>query len=208
MSRLEEIYAQAMARRGEAQTCVSPEELLGLIRREGTEAHRLEVLDHVMSCQACHREFELLRALENAGAQSGGKTDVRSRGRWLAPLALAASLILAVGVATLVRDRNQRGGDTTRAAGHGLVLLAPPTELAPAESITFAWRPVAGAKRYRVELLDRADSVVFDQLTPDTTLTLPGARLEPGSGYRWWVRDATPGAQLSSALRPLRIRSK
>jgi len=205
MSKLEEIYAQAMARRRDALDCVSPEEILALIRREGAEARRLEVLDHVMSCQACHREFELLRALESAGARSGGPTEVRSLTRRLAPLALAASLILAVGVGLLVRDRNQRG-DTTR--GAGLVLLAPPTEIAPSESITFVWRPVAGAERYRIELLNQAGTVVFTQLSLDTSLTVTARLLEPDSAYRWWVRDATPGAQRSSVLRPLRIRSR
>jgi hypothetical protein len=207
VSRLQEIYAQAMARRRDALACVSPEELLALIRREGPEARRLEVLDHVMSCQACHREFELLRSLESAGARSGGKLQARSIGRRLAPLALAASLILAVGVGLLVRERNQRG-DTTRGAGQGVVLLAPATDLPPAETITFAWRPVAGAERYRIELLNQAGSVVFTQLTPDTALTLTSRLLQPDTAYRWWVRDATPGAQRSSTLRPLRIRSR
>jgi hypothetical protein len=205
MTKLEELYGQALERRrASADDCVSPEELLALVRRQGSEQRRLELLDHVMGCKACHQEFELLRALESAGARSSESALPRSIGRRWTPLALAASLLLAVGVGLMVRNRSQ-AGDETRAGGHGLVLLAPPTEIRPAASVTFAWRPLAGSDRYRLELLDSKGGIVLSQLTPDTVLSIPGRRLSPGATYRWWVRDATPGAQLSSGLRPLRI---
>ena len=208
MTKLEELYGQALERRrASAADCVSPDDLLALVRREGPEQRRLELLDHVMGCRDCHREFELLRALETAGSRSAGSAVPRSLGqRWM-PLALAASLLLALGVGVLVRNRSQ-AGDETRAGGRGLVLLSPPTEIPPADSVTFAWRPLTGADRYRLELMDSKGATVLSQLTPDTVLSIPGRRLTPGATYRWWVRDATPGAQLASGLRPLRILSK
>ena len=204
--RLQELYAQALARRGnEAQGCVSPEELLALVRREGDEDRRLQVLDHVMGCQACHREFELLRALETAGAGTRELGMARSISRRIMPLALAASVLLAIGVGLMVRNRE---GDITRGGGPGLLLLTPASEVAPARPVTFSWRPLGGAQRYRFELLDRSGSTVVSQLTPDTSLTVPAGQLQPGSTYQWWVRDATPGSRLASSLRALRILSK
>jgi hypothetical protein len=204
-TRLQELYAQALARRSAAGTveCVSPDDLLALVRRQGAESRRLAVLDHVMGCNPCRRELDLLRALEAAGAESA-RVSKPGRGQRLMPLALAASLLLAVGIGLAVRNRAQLS-DTPR-GGTGIVLLAPPTEVAPGKPITFVWRPIPGARSYRVEILDGKDATLFAGQTADTTLLWSGEQLRPGSTYRWWVRDATPGAQLVSPLRPLRVR--
>jgi anti-sigma factor RsiW len=206
-TRLQDLYAEALARRRTAPGgCVSPEDLLSLIRQEGPEARRLEVLDHVMACRECHREFELLRALDVAGARERSPV-VRSIGRRLTPLALAASLLLAIGIGLSVRSR-ARPEDIPRGGPGNLVLLAPPTEVAAGQPVRFAWRPVPSARRYQLEVLDANGAAVFSELTGDTTLTWPADRLQPGSTYRWWVRDVTPGAELSSPLRSLRLRRK
>ena len=206
VARLQELYAQALARRtGPAEGCVPPEELLALVRKQGDEARRLQTLDHVMGCADCHREFELLRALEAAGANRREPVTVRSISRRVMPFALAASLLLAVGVGLVMRNRES---DVTRGGRSALVLLTPPSEVAPAQPVTFSWRASPGTQRYRLELLDRNGGVVFSQLTPDTSLTLPAELLPPGSSYRWWVRDATPGSAIASSLRALRVRSK
>ncbi len=140
--RLQELYAQALARRSDAaEGCVPPEELLALVRKQGDEARRLQTLDHVMGCAACHREFELLRALEAAGGGSREPATVRSISRRIMPLALAASVLLAIGVGIVMRNRES---DTTRGGGSALVLLTPAAEVAPAEPVTFSWRPFAG----------------------------------------------------------------
>ena len=206
VARLQELYAQALARRtSTAEGCVPPEELLALVRKQGDEVRRLQTLDHVMGCAACHREFELLRALEAAGAGSREPVTVRSISRRIMPLALAASVLLAIGVGLMVRNRES---DVSRGGRSALVLLTPAAEVAPAQPVTFSWRPFPGTQRYRLELLDRNGVAVFSQLTPDTSLILPAELLPPGSSYRWWVRDATPGSPIASPLRALRIRSK
>ena len=208
-TRLQELYAQALARRDRqigGSQCVSPEDLLALVRREGSEAHRLEVLDHVMTCPECQKELELLRAIEAAGgATAGPSTSVTWSRRWM-PLALAASVVLALGIGIAVRQRTP--ADINRGGPASIQLVAPNDEVPAGQPVTFAWHQMGGASRYRLELLDDADVVVFSSETPDTTLVLPAGRLHAGGAYRWSVRDATPGAQRSSVLRRLRVRSQ
>jgi hypothetical protein len=204
---LQELYAEALARRGSgsAQDCVSPEQLLRLIRRQGAESDRLAALDHVMSCPACHREFDLLRAVESAGRRITGDP-VRSIGRRLAPFALAASLLLVVGVGLLVRQ--QSSGDTVRGGGAPLTLVSPETDVPPGRPITFVWRPLPGVNRYELEVLGQNGKAVFSEVTRDSTLTWSAGELRPGMTYQWWVRDLTPGSRLVSPVRPLRVRSQ
>jgi hypothetical protein len=208
--RLQELYAQALARRdlepGSAE-CVSPEDLLALVRRDGPEERRLEILDHVMTCNECRRELALLQAVETAGAamERPSREQPKIWDRWK-PLALAASLLLAVGLGIAVRERSL-SDDITR-GGKSIQLLAPPPEIPAGQPLLFVWHPLAGALRYRVEILDPADAVVFTAQTPDTIMRVPADRLRSDRDYRWWVRDATPGAQRSSPLRRLRIRSQ
>jgi hypothetical protein len=207
-TRLQELYAEALARRSDttAQDCVTPEQLLRLVRREGAESDRLATLDHVMSCPACHREFDLFRAVESAGRRMTEDRPVRSIGRRLAPFALAASLLLAVGVGLLLRNRS--AGDTLRGGGGPLTLVSPGTEVPPDQPITFAWRPLPGVNRYQLEVLGQSGKAVFTQVTRDTALTWPPGQLRPGTTYQWWVRDLTPGSRLVSPARPLRVRSQ
>jgi hypothetical protein len=208
LNRLEQLYAQALARRSStrASACVLPEDLLALVRREGPEAERLAVLDHVMGCQECRGELDLLRAIESAGRRSGVGVQVRSTGWRIMPWALAASLLLAIGVGLEIRDRSGIG-DTPRGGSEKLLLLAPPVEVAAGQPITFTWRSLDGVQRYQLEVMDDGGRTVFSQATGDTTLTLAGGRLQAPASYRWWVRDLTPGSQLVSPVRPLRLRA-
>jgi hypothetical protein len=230
-ARLRELYQHALATRdGGRERCASPEAMLALARREGTEEERLATLDHVMSCDACRRELDLLRAIEMAGARTTGAPGAaHSRDRpaaavvvpWkrVVPLALAASLLLAVGVG--VRDRfgaRDRGPDVVRGAGDDgggeLTLLAPAAgaSVAAGAPVVFAWRPDPDARRYVVEVLDADGRAVVSDTTADTTFALrdPSSRLTAGAEYRWWVRTvgATAGAQRASAARPLAVRGQ
>ena len=209
-SRLQELYAQVLARRDrerESNACVSPDDLLALVRRDGTEERRLEILDHVMTCKQCGRELALLQAIEAAGAamEPSSRQPPKIWDRWK-PLALAASVLLAVGLGIAVRQRSS--SDDISRGGEAIQLLAPALEVRPSQPLVFVWHPLVGARRYRVEILERADAVAFAGETPDTTISVPADRLRPGVDYRWWVRDATPGAQRASPLRRLRVRSQ
>ena len=202
--RLRELYATALTGQsaGAAGEHPSPEALAELVRREGSEEARLTALDHVMSCADCRRDVDLLRSVERAGVESD-----RAGGRraWLMPAALAASVLLAVGIGrTVLRSA---GDDATRGDDASTVVLVQPAREARAgDALTFAWRPVPGATRYELELLDAGGGVLASAATGDTTVSPAAARALPPGDYRWWVRATTPDARaFRSALRPLRI---
>ncbi len=210
-ARLRELYQHALAHRGgrERERCVAPEAILAVTRREGPEERRLEVLDHVMGCSACRSEFDLLRSIEQAGAETERPALIpRRRWGWVTPVALAASIVLAVGVGLKLTTRG--GADVERGTVDAVTLLAPAAEIDAGAPVTFAWQPVSGALRYDIEVLDEQGTVVFAQATEQTSATLSDARrLVPGSSYRWWVRAATrAGEPRASPVRSLRIRMK
>jgi hypothetical protein len=205
---LREIYAGLMTRAGTGRTgCPAPEAIRALVVREGDEATRLDTLDHVMSCRECRAELDLLRSIEEAGAalSQSGKSSPR---RWLMPAALAASVLFAVLVGRVALTNRPtevlRSGPTSAA----VVLLAPGTEIAAGGPVSFAWRPVAGASRYRIEVLTSTGDMVVEAETPDTTARLKSVgRLAAGS-YQWWVIAMTPRPGPRSGLRPLRLIAK
>jgi hypothetical protein len=195
---LRRAYQAGVSVRKDRQECPSPEALHALVNREGDEATRLVVLDHVMSCTACRHDFELLRAVHVAS---------HARPAWrLQPLALAASIALLVGLGgaalwtRLVPERDTLRGseqqvETIRPAGGAVI--SPP--------LVLAWKSVTGARSYTVELLASDGRLVQSWTTSDTSVgvSTPGARpVAPGS-YAWWVRAHLPDGleRHSSVLR-------
>jgi hypothetical protein len=206
--RLRQLYSRRVAERapGEAGAHVAPEAILAVVRTEGTEEERLATLEHVMSCAECHRDYEWLSAVDQAGLEAQSESEVR-RPRWFrpAPLAAAASLLLVAGTVLVLQER--RVGEVVRGGDNDIALAAPPANAQAGGSITFAWHPLKDASRYVLEV-QRADrSVAFSDTTSDTTFTLAEpARMLPEGEYRWWVRETTDGAEpRSSGLRSLRI---
>lgn len=203
-ARLREVYASSMQRRRWDHP--QPEAIQALTRREGEESARLATLDHVMSCAACRAELDLLRSIERAGAETDAARRPARRS-WFVPAALAATVLLAVGIGTTVftpgGDEPLRGDE----AG-GVAVLAPAPEAPAGEPLTFAWRPVEGAARYRLEVLTQGGDLALEAESRDTAVTLQGVgRLQPGD-YRWWVVAMTPGPGPRSALRPLRLTAR
>ena len=68
--RLQALYQRAMASgttsRGEHAT---PEALLAVVERRGSDDDRLLTMDHVMGCASCREGFDLLRAVHDAEPQ-------------------------------------------------------------------------------------------------------------------------------------------
>ena len=206
--RLGEIYAEVMASRGaragRAAACPTPEAVLALIRREGAEDTRLAMLDHVMSCAECRSEFDLLRSIELAGAEAGAKVRPGRRS-WLVPAALAASVLFAVVIARLALPTAPESEVVRSGTDSGVTLHAPPPESPAGSPLLFAWQPVPGAARYRLEVLANDGEVALEAETVDTAILLRSAAgLAPGD-YKWWVGTTSAGTAARSALRPLRL---
>jgi hypothetical protein len=206
--RLREIYAGVMASRGArhrgAAACPTPEQLLALVRREGGEEARLATLDHVMSCTECRAELDLLRSIELAGAQTEAGARLGGR-RWMTPAALAASVLLAFVIGRFAMPTAPEIEVVRSGSDGGVTLLAPP-RVAPAGSpLLFAWQPIPGAGRYRLEVLTGEGEVALEAETADTAITLEGTAGLPPGEYGWWVGTASPGHAARSPLRPLRL---
>jgi len=202
--RLRELYTAVLAARprGSRSAHPSPEAIAALARREGSEESRLSTLDHVMSCNNCRRELDLLRSIEQAGLSAGSAQRQSSR-RWFLPAALAASLLLAVGVGSrLLRQETE----TTRGGSDAIALIQPGSTAAAGGRIIFAWHPVAGAGRYELELLDASGGVAASAVTRDTSASPAVVGQLPPGEYRWWVRATTSDARaLRSDMRSLRL---
>ncbi len=202
---LREIYAGLMTRGAKGRAaCPPPEALLALARREGEESARLATLDHAMACRDCRAELDLLRSIDSAGAALGESAKPSAR-RWLMPAALAASVLFAVLVGRVALA--PRSNDVLRAGPEAasVVLLTPENEIEAGQPVSFAWRPVPGASRYRIEVLTAGGDIAVEAETRDTTVTLNSVGgLAPGE-YQWWVVAMTPRPGPRSALRPLRL---
>ena len=82
-----------------------------------------------------------------------------------------------------------------------------PPDATTGSPLLFAWHPIAGAGRYRLEVMNGAGEVVLEAETSDTAIVLQSAAdLEPGE-YQWWV-GATAPVDTRSSLRPLRLKAQ
>lgn len=206
--RLREVYAGVMASRGakagRSGACPSPEAMLALVRHEGAEDARLATLDHVMSCADCRSEFDLLRSIELAGAEAGAGTRPGRRS-WVMPAALAASVLLAVVIGRLALPVVPENEVVRSGPDGGVTLVAPATEAPAGSPVRFAWHPIPGAGRYRLEVLTNQGEVALEAETADTSITLQSAAGLPPGDYQWWVGVTPAGTAARSALRPLRL---
>jgi hypothetical protein len=201
-AQLKEAYQAHLARtRADRASCPAPEAIQALVRREGDEAARLATLDHVMRCGDCRAELDLLRTVEEAGVRAGA-VPASGRRRWMMPAALAATLLVAVGLGRVALRPSE---DTMRGESGRVELVTPGAEVTAGVPVTFAWRPVEGASRYRLEVLNEAGDLAVEGETHDTTLTSDSAAsLKPGS-YQWWVIALSPAPGPRSELRRLRV---
>lgn len=207
--RLQSLYSRRVTAGGDGGDHATPEAILAVVQREGPEEARLATLEHVMACAACHREYEWLTAVDEAGVEAQGSAGATSARPWWGGqrLALAASLAAAVGAAVVLSGVLRKGAERERGGASDIGLVAPAARASSGAPITFAWHAVPGVSRYVLEVQRADGSVAYADTTADTTATLtdPSA-LKPDSAYRWWVREVTDGSEpRSSAFRDLRL---
>ena len=171
------------------ESCPSPDELRALVQREGDESPRLARLDHVMRCPACLSEFELLRS-----ATAPGST---ARVPWR-PIALAASLLLAVGLGLALSRPPAAGAPLERGPGDGPRLESPTGRVRAADATRLVWHPVPAALGYDVEVTTPSGEVRLAATTTDTVQALPAP--VAGEELRWWVRARMPDGEQASEV--------
>ena len=140
-----------------------------------------------------------------AAAPRPPRADVPRRARTGGLVALAATLLLAVG---LSRWGGRIAEPVMRGVADAVVPIVPPDGAQTDRSPAFAWHPAPAAERYVFELLDGTGAPVYTTTTADTVVALPGdVMLRPGADYRWIVRGLDAAGQpRGEVVRRLRVR--
>lgn len=192
-------YGASLASGGGRRSHATPEALLALAERSGSEASRLEVLDHVMACDACRRELDLVRASIAAAGVPRQRTWFRSPSMGL--MAIAATLLIVAGVRMYVVSQEPDARSLMR-GGSGASTY--PVRWLPSVGAGLAWRPTAGAASYRLEVVDEAGVAVVDSTMRDTTFLVPVSALRDRRGLLWSVTTTlSDGSTVTSLPVPL-----
>ena len=176
-----------------------PEALVALVERSGSEAVRLEILDHVMSCDPCRRELDLVRAGLGAVGLQRQRTWFRSPSVGL--MALAATLLLVAGVRLYVAAQDAESGPRLRG---GSAITVHPVRWLPSVGAGLAWRPTDGADSYRLEVVDESGTAVVDSILRDTSFVLADSLVRGHRGISWLV-TATLGDGSTVTSLPTRL---
>lgn len=179
--------------------CAAPEALQGLVEQRGPEAERLQTLNHAMSCPACRRELDLLRAVH---------TTRPTLTRRVMPLALAASLVLAVGITYGVRARQDRDLVDPVRAGDDVVVVTPRDLVADGQPMPFVWRSVPGATGYELSIVADDGTQLGPFTTRDTSFALTSQTpLRRDVEYAWTVNAHVAGGDRKSAPARFHLRA-
>ena len=176
-----------------------PEALVSLAERSGSEAVRLEVLDHVMACDACRRELDLVRASLSAAGLPRQRSWFRSPS--IGIMAIAASLLIVAGVRLLSTSADVETGPRLRG---GSAVATYPVRWLPTGSAGLAWRPTADAVSYRLEVIDEAGAALVDSTMRDTAFVLTDSLAKTQRTLSWTV-SATLGDGSTVSSLPVRL---
>jgi len=171
-------------------------------RDAGPGSERERVIAHVAECAACagryaaairNRPLQAEPAADGAQFAEAGRR-VASRRRWIAPLAAAAVLVIAVVIPLAVRRERP---PELRFRGAGIEIFTRDGE--------FVWSSGIRAAKYRIEVAG-AGGVIYRAETDQTRLSMP-PQIRPGVEYRWTVTalDAQGRPLLSSPRRAFTI---
>ena len=199
--RLRLAYGAALDARDEgSRSHPEPEALLAVAERSGSEAVRLEVLDHVMSCNACRRELDLVRASVDATGVSRQRTWFRSPSIGL--MALAAMLLIVAGVRLFMASTDIETGPPRLRGGSAVTTY--PVRWLPTGDAGLSWRPANDAASYRLEVTDETGTAVVDSTMRDTSFVLPDSIARNRRGLSWAV-SATLGDGSTVSSLPIRL---
>jgi hypothetical protein len=150
----------------------------------------------------------LLHAVSSGGMRAAPRaTRDLSWRRWV-PTALAASVVMAVGLAGFAQLRDRLEDEITRAgATAGPVLVTPGNgDAVRVGLVQFVWRPVPEVMQYAVEVVATDGTVLVSSTTRDTTFQATIAPTAVGEN-RWLVRaKLQDGSEQRSESWVLRVR--
>lgn len=174
-------------RRARRLDCPDAEVLARAAAGELPSAERDALVSHLASCSDCSEELQLARPLlVKVAAQSGAPWT------WRALLPLAAAVVLAAGVAVVMRSPSRRsapgavrGTESVQRTvpQDGAHLPEPPTAL--------EWTSAAPAESFEIVVFDAESTEVWrssPSAAPKAALTKElRASLRPGAPYYWRV---------------------
>jgi len=180
-----------------------------LATNELAEAERDALLGHVFACAECSEVWKGVLAL-NRDAEDEGlieRQDRAPRSLWRSrfmPLALAATVVLAVGGVLMIRQpapTETARGTATLAAVDGL-MMAYSTQNIP----MFVWTPVPEATGYRIELFTEDGRPYWSAEVTAPPTPWPAELPRVKGAYRWRVEAIGSGGPVArSRLMPLEI---
>jgi hypothetical protein len=166
--------------------CIAPDQIVDLVEHRTPDPERLPQLSHVLSCEHCLREYEILRSLRSGA-------ELMAPGRWMrTPVARAIQLVLVAGVVAFAAYTVT----SWFGARNAVPLMSPRGRVATSAPLVLRWHAVPGAASYRVEVGASAGVVRFSVFALDTVQSVPDSvRLTAGTPY-WWrvhavMRDGT-----------------
>lgn len=195
------LHTYKASRRGLPQSPDRPslEAMQALVEGGVSGDEREALLDRVLADPAATRELAMLQTVAASRSRSRSWTT----SRWLPLAAAAAVVIVAIPLALRPRHdaRVYRAGDP----GNAVIQVVSPADGTPlAPGAKLAWRSVADADRYVVEVVSSRGDALASLTTRDTTLVLPdsipAARLRGAAGWMLvaYLRD---GGQRQSVMR-------
>jgi len=194
-----EILARAFAaregRHDSSSACPPAEQLFEAASGGLDREQRLKLVDHVSQCAECATAWRLAMEL---GARPANTVEVRGRS-WAPSFAMAASVILAVGLTTYVVRQGREESPQYRDVAHRLAPVSLIGDKLSRKGDVLRWTPGPEGSTYSVRLTT-ADLVPVLE-TRDITnaeVGVPAAMLEkvpPGEQLLWQVEVRLPDGQ-------------
>lgn len=205
---LQEAY-QAWMAKGDPSAHLDETAWERLTTNELSEPERDALLGHVFACAECSEVWKGLLELERDAEDEGliARQDRAPRSLWRSrfmPLALAATVVLAVGGILMTRQpvpTETARGTAALAPVDGLMMAYSPDNIP-----TFVWTPVPEATSYRIELFtDDGRPYWSGEVTAPPT-PWPAELPRVKGAYRWRVEAIGNGGPVArSRLMPLEM---
>lgn len=175
---------------------------------DAAQSERDLLFAHIMTCAQCSEVWRGVAFLRQQAEAAGLIERPATRAsffKWLLPITIAATVILAAGTVVVMRQPapvdDVARGTSALAAVEGL-MMAYGSDGTP----MLLWTPLAGATSYRVEIFSEDGSPIWTGDVSAPPLRWPANAPRDKGMYRWRVEAQDPaGAIARSRLTPLEL---